>query len=89
MYPDNNTELEFFFETEETAIDFVSLVESIELERVYHSNVGDFVDSIYYKLKDLSLIEVDEEVDTTLWIQFLKTLGINFEIISGGNLCVV
>lgn len=35
------------------------------------------------------LIEVDEEVDTTLWIQFLKTLGIKFEIISGGNLCVV
>lgn len=89
MYPDDDTELEFFFETKETAIDFVSLVENIELERVFHLDTGDFVDSICYKLKDLSLIEVDEEVDTTLWIQFLKSIGMTAEIISGGDLCVI
>lgn len=87
IYPNNDMELEFFFETEEAAVDFISLVEKIELEKVYHSNAGDFIDLVNYRLKDFSLIEVDEEVDTTLWIQFLKTLGIKAEIISGGDLC--
>lgn len=90
MYPNSDMELEFFFETEETAVDFVNLVEKIELQRVFHLDTGVFVDSIYYKLKNISPVEVpDEEVDTTLWIQFLKTIGIKFEIISGGDLCVV
>lgn len=88
MYPDSDMELEFFFETEETAVNFVNLVENIELQRVCHLDTGVFVDSIYYELKNISPVEVsDEEVDTTLWIQFLKSIGMAAEIISGGDLC--
>ncbi len=89
MYPDDDMDLEFFFEDEKTATQFIRFAGNIELETIYRSECGDFIDSIYYKAKDLSCVEVSEEVDTTLWIQFLKTLGIKVEIISGGDLCRV
>ncbi len=75
---DAYTYFEFFFETEETALEFINAIREIGAIATGHNEGENANEILSYEVKEFGWVEINEDVDSTFYIKkFLESIQKN------------
>lgn len=77
---DAYTHFEFFFETEEPALEFINAIREIGVIVTGHNEGENTNEILSYEIKESGWVETNEDVDSTFWIkEFLESIQKNWQ----------